>query len=353
MEVGKFVGANGRISAVPKVSVTLPCYNAVRTIDETLASLARQTLTDFEVIMVDDGSQDDTLTHLEAWTARDARFRALTQPHRGVIVAANAAIAAATAPYIARIDADDLAHPERLAKQVAYLDTHPEVAVVSCLVKAFPADEVREGYRIYIQWLNSLVSDEDIRREMFIESPIANPSMMVRKTWLDRMKGYQEFGWPEDYDLWLRMYAAGAKFAKVPEVLLEWRDHPNRITRTDGRYSVENFLRAKAYYLARGPLSKREAVIVWGAGMMGRRLGKQLQNQNLPLEAFVDVDPKKIGRTRRGKPIIAPDDLLEIWDQYENPALLVGVGARGARGLIRTRLNAYGLVEGRDWWGAA
>jgi hypothetical protein len=87
--------------------------------------------------------------------------------------------------------------------------------------------------------------------------------------------------------------------------------------------------------------------------MMGRRLGKQLQNNQVPLVAFVDIDPKKIGRTRRGKPIIVPDDLLDWWKRFENPALLAAVGARGARGLIRARLVEMGLVEGRDWWGAA
>ena len=338
---------------MPTVSVILPCYNAAKTLDETLDSLARQTLSDFEVIAVDDGSIDATGEKLATWAARDSRFHVLSQSHRGVIAAANAALTACCAPFIARIDADDHAHPERLAKQVAYLETYPDVSVVSSLVKAFPAKDVREGYRIYIQWLNSLVTDEDIRREMFVESPLANPSVMIRKTWVEKMGCYHDYGLPEDYDLWLRMDLTGAKFAKIPEVLLEWRDHPDRITRTDGRYSVENFLRAKAHYLACGPLKDRDAIIVWGAGMMGRRLGKQLQKNQVPLAAFVDIDPKKIGRTRRGKPIIAPDDLLDWWERYQKPALLAAVGARGARDLIRSRLVDMGLVEGQDWWAAA
>jgi glycosyltransferase involved in cell wall biosynthesis len=338
---------------MPIVSVLLPCFNAEKTIDETLDSLAHQTMTEFEVVAVDDGSTDSTLKWLETWAARDSRVHILSLPHRGVIAAANAGLADCTAPYIARMDADDRAHPERLAQQAAYLEAHPEVAVVSSLVKAFPDEKVREGYRIYIEWLNSLLTDEDIRREIFVESPLANPSTMMRRTWFEKMGGYHEYGWAEDYDLWLRMYLAGAQFAKIPSVLLEWRDHPSRITRTDGRYSVENFLRAKAHYLARGPLQDRDAVIVWGAGMMGRRLGKQLQNNQVPLMAFVDIDPKKIGRTRRGKPIIASGDLLDWWKRFENPALLAAVGARGARPLIRARLIEMGLVEGVDWWGAA
>lgn len=338
---------------MPVVSVLLPCYNAEKTIDETLDSLTQQTLTDFEVIAVDDGSSDSTLKELESWAAKDSRIRILSQSHGGVIAASNTGLAACTAHLIARMDSDDRAHPERLAQQAAYLYAHPKVAAVSSLVKAFPKEDVREGYRIYIQWLNSLVTNDDIRREMFVESPLANPSIMMRQVWFEKMGGYHDYGWPEDYDILLRMYLADAEFAKVPEVLLEWRDHPNRITRTDGRYSVENFLRAKAHYLARGPLKDRDAVIVWGAGMMGRRLSKQLQNNKLPLVAFVDIDLKKIGRTRRGHPIIAPDDLLDWWERYDNPALLAAVGARGARELIRARLVKMGLVEGQDWWGAA
>jgi len=130
-------------------------------------------------------------------------------------------------------------------------------------------------------------------------------------------------------------------------------DHPRRITRIDSRYSVENFLRAKAHYLARGPLKNRDAIIIWGSGMMGRRLGKQIQRQNLPLTAFVDIDPKKIGRTRRRKPILSPDDLPGHWAQFRNPALLAAVGARGARPLIRAHLTKMGFIEGQDWWAAA
>jgi cellulose synthase/poly-beta-1,6-N-acetylglucosamine synthase-like glycosyltransferase len=252
------------------------------------------------------------------------------------------------------MDADDRAHPERLAKQAAYLDEHPQVAVVSSLVKMFPAEDVEEGFRIYVQWLNALVSHEDICREIFVESPLPNPSVMIRKTWLDKVGGYREHKWPEDYDMWLRFYLAGGRFAKIPEVLLCWRDHSDRLTRTDSRYSVKNFLRAKAYYLARGPLADRDAVIIWGAGMMGRRLSKHLMRaEKMPVVAFVDIDPKKIGRTRRGKPIIAPEDLLPWWRRYQNPVVLSAVGARGARQLIRERLEGFGLRESVDWWAVA
>ncbi|MBC8333780.1 MAG: glycosyltransferase [Anaerolineales bacterium] len=338
---------------IPSVSVILPCYNAAQTLEETLESIEGQTHKDFEVIAVDDGSTDRTADILDHRSKRDSRFKCIFQPHGGVISASNAGMLASVSPYIARLDADDRAHPQRLEKQIAFLDENPDTALVGCLVKAFPEEDVGDGFRIYIEWLNALVSDDDIRREIFIESPLPNPSVMIRREWMLRMGGYQDHGWPEDYDLFLRLYLAGARFAKIPEVLHEWRDHPNRITHTDSRYSLENFLRTKAYYLARGPLKGRDAVIVWGSGMMGRRLAKQLERQDMPLVAFVDIDPKKIGRTRRAKPIIAPDELGKCWGQYQNPVILASVGSRGARKLIRQRLNNFGYKEGIDWWASA
>jgi glycosyltransferase involved in cell wall biosynthesis len=338
---------------MPKVSILMPCFNAAETLNETCESIQAQTYGDFEVVVVNDGSTDTTADILSRWSEKDDRFKLLDLEHGGIIPALNKGMESCQGEYIARMDADDLMRPERLGNQVVYLDNHPDVALVSSLVEGFPKKKLREGFRIYIKWLNTLRSHEEICREIFVESPVCHPSVMLRKQTLLEMKGYQEYGWPEDYDLWLRMYLAGHRFAKLPEVLLEWREHSQRLTRTDSRYSVENFIRAKAHYLSRGPLNDRDAVFIWGAGMMGRRTSKHLIREGVPLAAFIDIDPKKIGRTLRGLPIISPDELLEWWKRYKRPALLAAVGARGARQLIRERLLGFDLVEGEDWWGIA
>jgi glycosyltransferase involved in cell wall biosynthesis len=345
--------ANRHTITNPAVSVILPCYNAAGTVDETLRSLLQQTLEAFEIIAIDDGSTDYTLQRLQAWSKRDRRIQILERPHRGVIQAANVGIDKCTAPFIARMDADDIAHPQRLAKQFSFLNENPEIAVVSCLVEGYPPEDVRQGFQIYLDWLNNLITPEAIAREIYIESPLANPSTMIRNSWLMEAGGYQEHGWPEDYDLWLRLHLAGAKFAKVPEVLLSWREHPDRLTRTDSRYSVENFLRAKAHYLCKDVVKKKDAVILWGAGQMGRRLSKHLLREGAPLSAFIDIDPKKIGRKRRGRPIHAPIDLPALWEAFQSPVLLAAVGSRGARTLIREQLANMGFQEGRDWWAVA
>jgi glycosyltransferase involved in cell wall biosynthesis len=338
---------------MPQVSVLLPCFNAESTIEEALSSLAAQSYRDFEVLCVDDGSTDNTVSILEDWSQRDSRFVLVKKNHRGVIQAANTGLALCRASLIVRMDADDRCHPDRIKLQREYLLNNPAVAVVGSLVNGFPTETVGEGFKLYYDWLNSLVTHEDISREIFIESPLANPSTAFRKSWIDQVGGYQDHGWPEDYDLWLRLYLAGAQFAKIPRVLLEWREHPERLTHQDSRYSVENFLRAKAHYLAKGPARDRDAVFIWGAGMTGRRLSKHLVREGLSLTAFIDVDPKKIGSTRRGKPIISQDDLLSLWKQYQNPILLAAVRARKALPLIRESLKKLDLIEGQDWWAAA
>lgn len=337
----------------PPVSILIPCYNAAGTLSEALDTLERQTLCDYEIVAVNDGSTDATPDILQERAARDTRLRILNQEHAGIIAALQTGLKACRSAYVCRMDADDRAHPQRLERQVNFLETHTDIGVVSCLVAGFPDHQVRQGFRIYMQWLNSLVTDAEIRREIFVESPLPHPSVTFRRAEVLAAGGYQDHGWPEDYDLWLRLYLQDVRFAKIPEVLLEWRERPERLTRTDSRYSLENFLRAKAYYLCRGPLRQRKSVLVWGAGMMGRRLSKHLLRQEAPLKAFVDIDPRKIGRTRRGLPILPPEELPDWWQKYPAPVVLAAVGARGARQLIRERLEGMGLIEGRDWWGVA
>ena len=145
---------------------------------------------------------------------------------------------------------------------------------------------------------------------------------------------------------------------KIPEVLLGWRDGPDRLTRTDPRYSIENFLRTKSHYLAAGPLSGRR-VLMWGAGKMGRRLSKHLLRDEVDLVGFVDIDQRKIGGRMRDRPVHDADGLLGVLDEHrddrtgEAPIVVAAVSSFGARAIIRRRLQDHGLVETVDFWCAA
>ena len=183
-------------------------------------------------------------------------------------------------------------------------------------------------------------------RERFVESPLSHPTVMFRKQDILSLGGYRDLDWPEDYDLWLRAAAAGLRFAKVNQTLLRWRDYPNRTSRRDPRYSPDAFLRCRAHFLATGPLSDATQVVVWGAGKVGGRFGRFLQEEGVSLAAFVDIDPKKIGNQRLGVPVIGLDAL----EEYPHCPVVSCVGSRGARPLIREELNRFGYTEGKDYW---
>lgn len=333
------------------VSVLLPVRNAGPWLEDSLASLSRQALTSFEVIAVNDGSDDGSGALLDLWAERDTRFTAIHQPAMGLVAALNRGIEHCRAPLIARMDSDDISHPRRLEAQAGLLNARPDVGVVSCRVRHFPSHRVARGFQLYEEWLNSLKTHEEMKRARFIESPVAHPSVMVRRELLIEIGGYRDVGWAEDYDLWLRLMDSGATFAKVDQTLFFWREHSERLTRTDPRYSVPSFLRCKAHFLAQGPLADTGRVVLWGAGQTGRRLSKFLMDEGVEIERVVDIDPAKIGGTLRGIPVIAPKDLPKYLDN--DTVVLAAVASRGARNLIRERLVDLGLEEGKTFWCAA
>ncbi|MHC4938337.1 MAG: glycosyltransferase family 2 protein [Planctomycetota bacterium] len=327
----------------PPVSVVVPVHNAAPYLGEALASVLAQTHADFELLCVDDGSDDGSGVILERLANEDARVRVLRPGRIGLIESANLLRAEARAPLLARFDADDRMHPERLSRQLALFDQGADI--VGSLVRHFPDEAVGEGTRRYEEWLNSLVSHEQMRRDFLVELPLPNPSATFRVEVFDRVGGYVDDGLPEDYSFWLRALEAGFTFAKVDAVLHHWREHPRRVTRTHPRYSVEAFLKAKTRFLLNGPLANGAPYVVWGAGMMGRRLTRLLVRAGRPPLALLDVDPAKAGRTRQGRPVIPVESFRP------GSALVLGaVGAHGARARIRERLRDWGLVETRDFW---
>jgi glycosyltransferase involved in cell wall biosynthesis len=294
---------------------------------------------------VDDGSADETRALLDAWAQRDPRVRVLTQPALGIVPALQRAIAAAKGDILVRMDADDVAYSTRIAKQVQLLDENPDIGACGTLVRYFPRGSVAGGAQRYESWINALVEHADIARDIFVECPIAHPTMAVRREALEAVGGYQDNGWPEDYDLVFRMWTEGIAFAKVPEVLLRWRERIDRTSRTDTRYDEDAFRRIKVHYLKNTLLNGHAGVIVWGAGPVGKAFALELKSQKVRVRAFVELDPRKIGQTIHDAPVIAPDGLPEYRDSFA----IAAVGLPNAREEIRAVLNEQGWVEGKDY----
>lgn len=331
-----------------KVSVLLPVRNAAATLAEAVDSLFCQTLTQMEILAVEDGSEDGSLALLHELAATDNRLRVFSQAAQGIVIALNFAAQEASTPFLARMDADDICEPERLAKQLDVMQREPDLAAAGSMVVGF--GQVGQGWQRYLDWLNGLQDSEAIHLNLYVESPLAHPSVMIRRSYFEAVGGYREFDGPEDYDLWLRLVESGARLSTVAEPLLRWRDHAGRLTRKNARYRQDAFLQLKVAHLSRGPLAdNNRPLIIWGAGRYGKLVGRSLQALGVKISAYLDIDPRKIGRQRRGVDILRPEALGD----FVNPLILAAVPVWQAREEIRGRLNAWGYREGADYWAVA
>lgn len=324
----------------------MPYRDAGDTIADTLESIDCQSLKDFEVVAVDDHSEDDTREKLERAARRDPRIHLIDNPESGLVAALNAGLQTCSAGLVARMDADDIMHPDRLRRQSQFLTARPDIALAACQVALFPKHQIQDGYREYVAWQNLCLSSEDIANNLYVESPLAHPSVMFRREAVLRLGGYRMGPFPEDYDLWLRMHEAGLKMAKVPQVLLQWRESPRRASRVDHRYSREAFDTLRAGFLARDPrIEKAESIVVWGAGRRTRQRVRRLTQKGVRISAFVDIDPKKVGKTYDGALVRSRDWLAE-----NRPSLvLIYVTNHGARQRIEDYLHTLQYRRGEDY----
>ncbi len=332
----------------PAVSVLLPAFDAGATLGAALRSVQRQTERDWECVVVDDGSRDDTRAVAERFSASDPRVRVLGVVHRGIVPALNEGLAACRAPLIARFDADDLMSRQRLAVQRAALQRAPELAAVGCHVRLFPRSPLRDGRLRYESWLRSIAGPEDVQREAFVECPVAHPSLMIRRDVLAAL-GYRDRGWPEDYDLVLRLLAAGHEVGMVPQRLLHWRDGATRLSRASESYSIAAFVACKAEFLARGFLAGDPRYVLWGYGDTGKALAEALARHGKHPAAIIELHPGRLGQLIRGVRVVSPSALPAL------PRLPVVVSVAGltARTEIREALRMMGFSELRDYRCAA
>jgi glycosyltransferase involved in cell wall biosynthesis len=311
--------------------------------------LSAQTCSDFEVLAIDDGSSDGTADLLEAWAGRDERVRVHKQRRLGLVAALEAGRQRARGRYLARMDADDVADPRRFEQQLALMTDRPELVGCGCRTRYFPEEKIQGGARRYQEWINSLITPTEIERDLFVECPLAHPTFFLRADAVAKVGGYRDRGWPEDYDLLLRLWEAGGRFAKSPEVLLDWREGGSRLSRVHPSYSEEAFRRVKAHFLARTRLAQHDGAVVWGAGPTGKAFAQVLLAEGARVRAFVELDPQKIGQTIHGAPVIAPRDV----DRYRGALCLAAVGQPGAREEIRQTLSALGWSEPEEFLAVA
>ena len=362
----------------PAVSVVLPVRDGEATLGAALKSLEAQTFPDFEVIVVDDGSRDGSGGIAREWERRDGRFRLVRMGDsrgavgsgggglggvggscdaaagtgrgapNGIVAALQRGLAEARGTYIARMDADDRCHPERLAAQFELLEGSPALAGCGTGVRYVPEGTVTARAAEYAAWLNSMTDWDTVAANIFVECPLAHPTFMFRARVLAEVGGYRDRGWPEDYDLLLRVWRRGQRFVSVPRVLLDWGNDPGRLSRTHPAYSLAAFRACRVHHLRKSLLKGRSGVVVWGAGPTGKALSREFARQGVNVLAFVEVDPRKIGQRIHGAPVVGVEAVRG--EGGASGALHVGAVARSAgRAGVRGAVGGVGLGEGADF----
>ena len=211
---------------MPKISVIMPAYNAAKYIKEAIDSILAQTFSDFEFIILDDGSTDGTAEIVRSYS--DKRIRFVQNEHNlGIANTLNRGLDLAKGEYIARMDADDISLPERFEKQVSYMINHPYTGICGSNILIFSKEST--GDQIYLYSSN----DRKIRSDMIFNSAFAHPSVMLRKRVLDefQLRYDPDFERAEDYKLWLEIlkYSNGIN---IQTPLLRYRHHGMQVTKT-------------------------------------------------------------------------------------------------------------------------
>jgi glycosyltransferase involved in cell wall biosynthesis len=275
----------------PLVSVVLPFYNAPF-LEEAIKSILNQSYSNYELLLIDNGSTDGSSLVAQSY-AENSKVTLIKEERKGVVFAANKGIRIAKGNWIARMDADDIADSDRLKNQLDVLMREPALGVVSGLVTYLGSDE-NKGFIHYVEWLNTIQSNEEIRKNQFVEFPLANPTLIFKRELFNQFGFYEDGNFPEDYEFFLRLQAVGVQMKKVDKIVLKWRDTPSRLTRTDVRYSSDAFFRVKAKYLANWLKENNPfhpEVYLWGGGRRSRRRSDHLLLEGIEVVKHIDIKP--------------------------------------------------------------
>ncbi len=224
----------------PLISVILPVYNAEKYIEKAIFSVLEQTYINFELVIIDDGSTDDSKNIITRMANSDSRIKLISRPNKGLIVTLNESINMSKGDYIARMDADDISLPERFENQVAFLNEHPECVVVGTLSTLIDSDGDEIGP--FGEWVKH--DEIDAAHLSGHGGAIIHPSVMIRTEALRCVEGYrEEFKSAEDIDLWLRLAEVG-KVTNIDKRLILYRQHMDSIGHRNRIEQVTNTRKA-------------------------------------------------------------------------------------------------------------
>lgn len=325
-----------------KISVTMPAYNAERFIAEAVESILNQTFRDFELIIVNDGSTDGTLAIAESYAAKDDRVTVVSQPNGGISAARNRGLSVAKGEWIAVMDSDDVALPQRFERQLDFLAKNPDLAVISSYVHNI--DD--KGKRI-AQYESPLTDRQAVKDLVARDGLISfhHSAVLMRREVVEAVGGYRgQFDMLEDCDLWNRIAEQGHGILVQPEYLLEYRLHPSSVSVDHARTLAlkRRWLHDCLYHRRRGEaepswdafLAQRHAR-PWASRFNEDRLDMGRIFYKQAVSAYVQGKPLRMAAKLAGAILLSPKQMTHrVWGRFIGP--LMGRRLSGKREQLDT-----------------
>lgn len=274
------------------VSILTPFKNTSAYLSECITSILDQTYRNWELLIINDSSTDESKAIVAAFAKEDSRIRLFDNPGQGIIEALRFALEQSRGQYVTRMDSDDIMPPHKLEFMVNALKQHGEGHIAVGLVEYFSETEVTEGYQIYEQWLNKLTQTGNNFEELYKECVIPSPCWMTSKKDLLRCDAFNPNRYPEDYDLTFRFFKHGLKCIPCETLLHHWRDHTKRTSKTHEHYEMDYFLDLKLHYFLELHYDNSRPLAVLGAGFKGKAIAKTLVELNIPFY-WISENPNK------------------------------------------------------------
>lgn len=263
----------------------MPAYNAERFVEYCIQSIIRQDFLEWELIIVDDFSEDNTLEVLKTFERQDSRIHVLCNTTKGIIPAIALAFSKCKGEYITRMDADDIMPVTKLS-QLYKITKQNSKKIATGHVQYFAESLVSEGYIRYQNWLNEVLDDNTFNENIYRECIVASPNWMVHRSCFDKEIKLSELNYPEDYDLVFKWYQKGFKFSGTSNLTHLWREHPERTSRKSDIYQQESFFRLKTNYFVQLELKSREKIQLIGTGKKGKLVATILHENSIPFDWF-------------------------------------------------------------------
>ena len=326
------------------ISILTPFKNTSAFLEDCLISILNQSYTNWELIIVDDGSTDESFKIVEKFAESDSRINLLQNEGHGIIDALQLAFKHSKGNFITRMDSDDIMLPNKLEVLLNNLNTFGEKHVAVGLVEYFSDEGVGEGYKSYETWLNNLTKTGANYSEIYKECVIPSPCWMIHRNDFITCDGFNPKIYPEDYDLTFRFYKNNMKCIPCDLVLHKWRDYSSRTSRTHVHYAQNHFTELKVRHFLDIDYNKNKTRTIWGAGNKGKIIAKILLKQNIPFEWICD-NPKKIGKDIYGKELKAFQALTKI----KSAQSIITVANKTAQKEIRAFLKNLNLKPMEDY----